>query len=332
MQALGNSQAGPSNSGVSRFLVQTSDVLQDMRVNVSEENSDKVIWYKERFLGDNEIIENVVHSPTNTICWTIHRPKRGWYIRIRSPAFPPGAFILLTPVPQTSPYHTDGSLGFGSRTNIFTPSTPADELPSFTLQSDDSTATVHSYPPTPPPAVVVVHPPTPAAFPEDEPQQPRKQLRKSRPPPTQITQFILSPYSTQPQVLQPSASFFSRALSVLKSHAPSHTSSFTLSRIPSSTPSFPPPPYAAQSLSNLAAGAVQSTTSLTPEAPPLPPPLLVFHDRTPVLTIRSVTGMIEIDKAEERLLGVDTSFWIAMALTYLEFLEERESYLAALGD
>jgi hypothetical protein len=27
---------------------------------------------------------------------------------------------------------------------------------------------------------------------------------------------------------------------------------------------------------------------------------------------------------EERTLGVDTSFWIAIALTYLEFLEERE--------
>lgn len=53
-------------------------------------------------------------------------------------------------------------------------------------------------------------------------------------------------------------------------------------------------------------------------------PLLVFHDRTPVLTVRSLTGLIEIDRAEERLIGVSTSFWIAVALTYLEFLEERE--------
>jgi len=53
-------------------------------------------------------------------------------------------------------------------------------------------------------------------------------------------------------------------------------------------------------------------------------PLLVFHDQTPVLTVRSLTGLIELDKAEESYLGVDTSFWIAVALTYLEFLEERE--------
>ncbi|KDR78177.1 hypothetical protein GALMADRAFT_245210 [Galerina marginata CBS 339.88] len=38
--------AGPSNSGTSKYLVQTSDVIQDMRVNVSEEGSDQVIWYK----------------------------------------------------------------------------------------------------------------------------------------------------------------------------------------------------------------------------------------------------------------------------------------------
>jgi len=45
-----------------------------------------------------------------------------------------------------------------------------------------------------------------------------------------------------------------------------------------------------------------------------------------------LTGLIEIDTKEERSLGVETSFWIAMALSYLEFLEERESYLAAISD
>jgi len=48
--------------------------------------------------------------------------------------------------------------------------------------------------------------------------------------------------------------------------------------------------------------------------------------------VRSFTGLIEIDRTEEQLLGIETSFWIAIALTYLEFLEERESYLAALTD
>jgi len=51
-----------------------------------------------------------------------------------------------------------------------------------------------------------------------------------------------------------------------------------------------------------------------------------------VLTIRSVTGLLELDEQAERDLGVAQSFWIAIALTYLDFLEDRESYLAAASD
>ena len=53
-------------------------------------------------------------------------------------------------------------------------------------------------------------------------------------------------------------------------------------------------------------------------------PFLIHHDRTPVLTFGSFTGLIEIDAVEEKMLGVDRSFWIAVSLTYLEFLENRE--------
>jgi hypothetical protein len=70
--------------------------------------------------------------------------------------------------------------------------------------------------------------------------------------------------------------------------------------------------------------ARQSTAAILEQQTYPLTPLLVFHDQTPVLTVRSLTGLIEIDKAEESYLGIDTSFWIAVALTYLEFLEERE--------
>lgn len=105
---------------------------------------------------------------------------------------------------------------------------------------------------------------------------------------------------------------------MLKNHRPSHSNSFTLGRIPVSTPLSPPPPYAATSLA--------TETPRLPEVPATPtcPTVLVFHDRTPVLTVRSLTGLIELEQTEEQLLGVETSFWIAVALTYLEFLEERE--------
>jgi len=50
------------------------------------------------------------------------------------------------------------------------------------------------------------------------------------------------------------------------------------------------------------------------------------------MTVGSLTGLIEVNQQEEQLLGIDTSFWIAVALTYLDFWESRASYLAALED
>lgn len=38
----------------------STDVLQDARINVLEETSEQVIWFKERFLGDDEIIEHLI--------------------------------------------------------------------------------------------------------------------------------------------------------------------------------------------------------------------------------------------------------------------------------
>jgi len=46
-----------------RYAVRSSDVLSDNRVNVAEEMSERIIWYKERFLADNEIVEHVIVGP-----------------------------------------------------------------------------------------------------------------------------------------------------------------------------------------------------------------------------------------------------------------------------
>ncbi|KAF8622603.1 hypothetical protein AX15_006863 [Amanita polypyramis BW_CC] len=319
-------------------LAHSTDILQQMRINVSEENSDKVIWYKERYLTDEEIVEHIVHNPSNSVCWTIHRPKRGWYIRLRHPSFPPGTFIPFMPVPPSSPYHVDGALSFNSRTNAPGASNHVvnqsiESSNQFVVQDDAGSSTssqgnTHSYPPTPP--TVVVRPPSVAGIisvdngnlTRGTPGPAALALRSPRP--MQITQFILAPHSLAPQV-PVTDSFFSRALSVIKSHRPSHSRSFTLSCVPQS-PHSPPPPYTSRSTVALDADMETSTPSV-----PLAP-LLIHHDRTPVLTIGSFTGLIEIDASEERMLGVDRSFWIAVALTYLEFLENRDSYLAALSD
>ncbi|KAJ6519162.1 hypothetical protein C8R45DRAFT_851848 [Mycena sanguinolenta] len=303
------SNVEPSTPTPTRYVVRSSDVLEDLKVNVMLENSDKVVWFKERFLEEEEIVEHFVHNESRRIHWTMHRPRNGWYIRIRSPAFPPGAFIPLIPPLPNSP-HPPGALLFSSRTNI----PPVVDAPPRV-----STSTVHSYPPTPPPAVVV-HPPTPASIETRLAQAQGSQ--RHHPPATQVTDFVLAPYAGEP--IQPEQmSFFQRAYSMISRSTAALSYSFTLSRV--GVPS-PFPDAAASPLPSPA----DSTVSLA--APVALPPLLTFHDRTPVMMISTVTGLIEVDQSEERLLGVDSSFWIAVALTYLEFLQEKESYLAALSD
>ncbi|PCH42966.1 hypothetical protein WOLCODRAFT_132585 [Wolfiporia cocos MD-104 SS10] len=336
----------------SRFSVETSDVLSDMRVNVMAEGAERVIWYKERFLADEEIIEHLVENATSTILWSIHRPKRGWYIRLCSPSFPTGTFIPLIPLPQTSPFYADAALSFACRTNppSYSLSNSPDQRFTITRDSIDSDVTVtdsprnsavHSYPPTPPrqtPAVIV-SPPSPrsinakleeveivvAASSSSAPEPPPAQ-RPPRTPLAPITHFLLTPHST-PHVPQPtqSVSIFARVMSALKNNAPSHAYSFTLSPIPSPNPS--PSSSAARD------GSIPAIPTIPADPTPTTPvPLLTFHDRTPVWTVRSNSGTLEIDKTQVRTLGVDISFYIAVALTYLEFLSERESYLAALND
>lgn len=160
-----------------------------------------------------------------------------------------------------------------------------------TLTDQVSSPTIHSYPPTP----------SASSSTPSSPRMPPSNLdrigRVGREHQTQISPFLLAPHS-RTHVPQPEQqpSFFGRVLSTFRNHAPSHSLSFTLSPI----------------LRN------------PPHPPPTPTPLLTFHDRTPVLTARSVTGLIELDERVERELGVAQSFWIAIALTYLDFLEDRE--------
>jgi len=318
--------AGTSEHKMSRYIVQSSDVISDMRINISEEGKDKVLWYKERFLFDDEIVEHIVDNPTSTICWTIHRPKRGWYIRIRGPSFPPGVFIPLLPVPKVSPNYTDAAVSFACRTTI-----PA--LPSSPKLSTDTDSTlVHSYPPSPPAPSVVLQPPSPTSIDAklEEISSPRTKTLQHRQPPSQISQFILAPHSSA-HVPQPDTSFFTRALSAFKNSKPSHSSSFTLCPL---SPPATSPTTTAVTKAPPAGPALSSAPSGHHflHLPPRPIPFLTFHDRTPILTVRSITGLLEIDQTEEKAMGVQTSFWIAVALTYLEFLGERDSYLAAVSD
>ncbi|KAJ7753970.1 hypothetical protein DFH07DRAFT_960049 [Mycena maculata] len=300
--------AGQSTPKLTRYLVQSSDVLAELKVNVLEEGSDKVVWYKERFLEEEEIIEHLVHNESRRVCWTVHRPRNGWYIRLRSPSFPPGAFIPLIP-PLPDSHHPSGALLFSSRTNI--PAVSGAE-------ASASGTSVHSYPPTPP-VSVVVQPPTPASV-QAKLDQTQAQAHSKQRQRTQVTEFVLAPYSSE-VLKSEQMTFFQRAISVIKSQSAGPSYSFTLSRSAAAAPPVPPSPMPSP---------LDSTVSL---AAPVPTsPLLTFHDRTPMMVLNAISGLIEVDQSEERALGVESSFWIAVALTYLEFLQEKESYLAALSD
>ncbi|KAI0075182.1 hypothetical protein K474DRAFT_1446787 [Panus rudis PR-1116 ss-1] len=322
---------------VARYVVQSSDVLSDMRINVFEAGSDKVVWYKERFLADDEIIEHIVDNACTTILWTIHRPKRGWYIRVRAPSFPPGVFIPLTPLPRSSPYYTDAALTFACRTG--SPAQPqrraalgTHATASSSTQSIDSDVTLtdgqrdrerHSYPPSSPmtsPTIrplsdpkIQVTPPEDGDRPAQDSALPRRSRPMSQFVAGRVTNFLMTPHSVAhvPQQAQ-SVSIFSRMLSALKSHAPHQSFSFTISPIPPVTPSNTP--------ENVHAPVT------------VPKPVLTFHDRTPVWTVRSTNGDLELDTVLVESLGVEPSFYVACALTYLEFLSEREGYLAASTD
>ena len=282
--------------------------------------------------------------------WTIHRPKRGWYIRLRPPSFPPGVFIPLLPLPQTSPYFAEAALSFACRTNL-----PSPRPPTLTQHSTDSDVPLtdnaaprhrerepHSYPPTPPAGpVVVVKPPSPksvhAKLDSVSLSPPRVSRRISQPTvQSAVPHFVVTPRTIAPPAAeQAQASIFSRLFAVIKSNAPTHDYSFTLAPIPApsastvssaSSPSSPTLTSAstsplAQAPGGVALGPRPGQTSANPLAPT---PLLTFHDRTPVWTARCSSGLIELDEQQCRVLGVDPVFYVAVALTYLEFLQERE--------
>lgn len=367
------------------------------------------------------------HEPTNSICWTVHRPIHGWYIRLRSPSFPPETYISLSPVSHKSFLYVEGALSFTSRTNslstfvmpvdeeehrrfsLASPSQPRMSMSSImTIRSTKTTRTVqsssteraHSYPPIPSGPTVNVLPPSPksvasrlsrrssssSTYSASSSQSSPSTIRPSTQ--TQLSTFILSPTINQIP-LPASNSYFARAISLFQYHRPRQNNSFTLSRIPAPMPQYisPAPSMSNLDLPNSGAAALvnqntdevsddtrtvtldsqedpsmrdihippllrvsvsgppahsPSSSSLSPSYPvssslspstpspdsSAPPPLSLplvmrFVDETPIFTVGSTMGAFELDQTEVKALGIDMSYWIAVGLTYLDFLENK---------
>ena len=258
--------------------------------------------------------------------WEIHRPLRGWYIRLRSPRFPQNVFIPLVPVPPSSQYHLPGSLKFSCRTNVVPavqpnspPSmpSPSPRLPGTSSHSStDSDATLtdasngqfsptHTYPPPPTPPSAVVPPPSPSAV--------HARLDQLAQPRVMISQYILLPHTHAAAAAPASEGLVSRALRALKNSAPAHSNSFTLCPLPVGPP---PTPEANHHHHHHHPHLSRAAFGLTP--------LLTFEDTTPVFSVGSSTGVFEIHLDEIGKHGLDLGFWIAVALAYCEFVGDRE--------
>lgn len=96
-----DTSTGPST--LSYIIHTETNGISDLRLQVSHEaipSSSKhplrPAYFRERVLTDqNEIVDNIVDASTGRICWTIHRPTRGWYLYLRSPGLPQTTAISL---------------------------------------------------------------------------------------------------------------------------------------------------------------------------------------------------------------------------------------------
>lgn len=172
--------------------------------------------------------------------------------------------------------------------------------------TESSENTAHSYPPTPP------------FSPSEEAASKSPSLVPHAS--SEVRQFILAPHSSPHVPQQESSSFLSRAFAAFKNHKPSHSLSFTLCPLPRNETV-----DSQTNASEQPASPHCHSPSLSAIVPPSPEPILTFHDRTPLWTLGSSTGLMEIDTALERETGVDRSFWVCIALAYMEFLTEREA-------
>lgn len=302
-------------------------------------------------------------NKTSRPLFTIRRPAHGgWYIRVHpSGANPKIAHINLVPPPVSSPYYDEAALSFICQTNsgkgtgrpwnnvpLPSPNPDPNQPPRKRIfspthsqngdsESNSSEATVvHSYPPTPPANPMPMNPPSPNTVREKLDQlSPLSSPHIHRPPPTpasRLTHFILAPHSS-PHVAKPaSGGLFARALASVLNHKPSHATSFTICPVPSVDMYTPPidivpthssdaPPLNGPSLDCHAHRLSRAISEVVPHSPP---PLVTYHDQTPTWTFGSSVGLLEIDRVLEAELGLSRGFVLAISLSYLEYLTERE--------
>lgn len=96
-------------TSVYQFSIETaSESLTDLDLHIVPIHSKNAIasssksipakWIRKRTLTENEeIVDQIIDVEKKKLCWTSHRPTRGWYQYLRSPMLPPNVRLPLQP-------------------------------------------------------------------------------------------------------------------------------------------------------------------------------------------------------------------------------------------
>ncbi|KAF8687617.1 hypothetical protein RHS03_09913, partial [Rhizoctonia solani] len=315
---------------IDKFLLSTSDVLegpQKTYIKCSKTGETKWASHRQtRTLTLHEVIDEL-HAGSE-LAYSIHRPTRGWYIRVRSHKKPTLlADLIPDPLVDTAQPDADSILMFSM------PSVKGKERESVgsSLAEQDE----YSFPPTPP-----VRSPPPGKRKTDP--KPDSLLSEPSSPTTTTTAShtdpLRSPHPPRPsarlephaqlQLAQPTLTLvFAPTPAPKIPDSPSFSRAFASGLFRAVTSTIFSPPRRSFSLSARSSGGTMPATTPALESGPRLEleRVLEYEDTTPVFSVSQMTGVITVLNDGYG----DTGLLVACAMAYLDFLAERDGYIAS---
>ncbi|QRV85493.1 hypothetical protein RhiJN_27567 [Ceratobasidium sp. AG-Ba] len=354
-------RSGPSEK---RLLLSTSDILEGgQKVYITDEKTGETKWCKTRILAHKEIIDEIrTPEPSNTLCYTIHRPTRGWYIHVHDRSSESSIPLALAPNPLADRDKSDADCELIIQLPLRRTSKGKQrggERVNGGLKEQDE----WSFPPTPP----IRSPPrrtanVPGSASTSQTSSPVIQkhtdpLRSPSPPPSSTSISQLAPPPSIPPILTIPMIFAPLPVPVLPQKQPVFSRAYASGFLRVLANTLFNPPRRSFSLSVRAPDASISDSEPIPtpviESGPggggTMVPVLTYTDTTPVLAVSKMTGVLSIDLRTFRsVLEEDTrrvsqdiehenegeedvGLLVATALAYLDFLADRETIPKLLG-
>ncbi|KAH7325523.1 hypothetical protein B0J17DRAFT_681640 [Rhizoctonia solani] len=306
-----------------KFLLSTSDILEGtQKTFIKCSKTGEIKWCKSRTLTLHEVIDEL-HAGSE-LAYSIHRPTRGWYIRVKSYKKPP-LVIDLVPDPLVDTTQSDADSVLMFALPGVGKGKERESVGSSLADQDE-----YSFPPTPPirspprkkrepgskPGSLLSEPSSPTSATHTDP------LRSPEPPQPPST---LKPRIEQPQ---PTATLlFSPTPVPTIPHNPSFSRAFASGLLRVVTNTIFSPPRRSFSLSaRSSSGMAPATTPVIESGHRLAlEKVLEYEDTTPVFSVSQMTGVITVLNGGYG----DPGLLVACSMAYLDFLAEREGYIAA---